>query len=150
MTVNTDFIPEFRERNPPKLATKKWLTPDEPQVILFQGMRGSGKGVSVDNTAERLYKEGITILHLWGARSYENLFWTINLNCKEKYENIKRILQYYFGNKSNKTETERSFVKSIQEKYIPIMEDEKLIQVFDDKPPCDKIRVSKMEWYRNR
>jgi len=70
-----------------------WLKTNEPQVILFQGMRGAGKGVAVDKTAEELYKQGINIWHIWGARSFENLYWAINKNCKKKYDKIKLILQ---------------------------------------------------------
>jgi len=51
-----DFIPQFRHKIPKKFTEEKWLRTDEPQVILFQGMRGSGKGVAVDKTAEELSK----------------------------------------------------------------------------------------------
>ena len=84
----TEFVPTFAQATPSKLTSKPWLSSEEPQVLLFQGMRGSGKGVSVDQTAEWLYNQGLTILHIWGARSLENLFWSVNLNCKEKYEKL--------------------------------------------------------------
>ena len=90
-----DFAPKFRPRTPPKFTDTKWLDFDEPQVILFQGMRGSGKGVSVESTAEKLYREGINIWHIWSARSFENLFWMINLDCKEKYDKITSITKSF-------------------------------------------------------
>jgi len=73
----TEFIPSFNQAVPEKLSKSGWLSSEEPQVLLFQGMRGSGKGVAVDNVAEKLFNEGLTILHIWGARSLENLFWCI-------------------------------------------------------------------------
>ncbi len=95
-----EFIPFFNQATPSKLSSKPWLNSEEPQVLLFQGMRGSGKGVSVDQSAEWLYKQGLTILHIWGARSLENLFWAVNLNCKEKYEKLlnkpKFIISQFF------------------------------------------------------
>ena len=42
-------------------------------------------------------QEGINILHLWFVRSFENLFWGINLNCKEKYEKIICIAKEFFN-----------------------------------------------------
>jgi len=98
-----EFVPSFNQARPSRLSQKPWLSSEEPQVLLFQGMRGSGKGVSVDQTAEYLYNEGLTILHIWGARSLENLFWCVNLNCKEKYEkllkNPKFITEQFFESK---------------------------------------------------
>lgn len=86
----SDFIPQFKPRLPGKLANQPWLSTKEPQVILVQGMRGAGKGVTVDNIAEKLYKEGFLILHIWAARSFENLYWAICKNCKEKYDQWKK------------------------------------------------------------
>ena len=98
-----EFVPSFNEATPSKLSSKPWLSSEEPQVLLFQGQRGSGKGVSVDQTAEWLYNQGLTILHIWGARSLENLFWCVNLNCKEKYEKLlfkpKFIISKFFEEK---------------------------------------------------
>jgi len=73
-------------KKPLKLGDGPWLDGRIPQVILFQGMRRSGKGYAVDCVAERLYNVGILILHIWGARSFENLYWAINKNCKARWE----------------------------------------------------------------
>ena len=53
----SDFIPTFRTATPQKLSKQGWIDANEPQVILFQGMRGSGKGVAVDYVAEKLYQQ---------------------------------------------------------------------------------------------
>ncbi|MGQ0791481.1 MAG: hypothetical protein ACT4NJ_04555, partial [Nitrosopumilaceae archaeon] len=72
-------------KKPLKLGDGPWLDSNIPQVILFQGMRRSGKGYAVDWVAEELYKSGILILHIWGARSFENLYWAINKDCKARW-----------------------------------------------------------------
>lgn len=107
-----------------------WLKTNEPQVILFQGMRGAGKGVAVDKTAEELYKEGINIWHIWGARSFENLYWAVNKDCKEKYDKMKLILKA-FENKiplKKWAEQNRMFEKEFAY-YIEIIKNNKLISV---------------------
>ena len=91
-----DFIPNFRPKKPKKFTEEKWPRVDEPQVILFQGMRGSGKGVAVDKTAEELYNKGLNIWHIWAARSFENLYWAINKNCREHYSKLKIITDAFF------------------------------------------------------
>lgn len=80
----------FVNRKPKKLADEPLLNFNEPQIIFITGMRGSGKGVSVDAQAEELYKQGINIWHLWGARSFENLYWVINKKLWCKTCNIKK------------------------------------------------------------
>lgn len=96
MTVDPDFIPNFTPKDIGKLADRPWLSYDEPQVILTQGMRGAGKGVVCDNMAIWLYKAGFNIWHLWGARSLENLYYIINKNCLEKYHNLKIIVDSFY------------------------------------------------------
>lgn len=101
-----DFSPSFRDRKPKKLSTSEWLDYEEPQVILFQGGRGGGKGVSVERTAEKLYQQGFNIWHIWSARSFENLFWAINKNCREKYSKMKTITDSFYT-KDNRTIVQR-------------------------------------------
>lgn len=64
-------------------TTGAWINPNRPQVILTQGMRGSGKSVLDEMAAEQLYLQGWTVLDLLAARNAENFFWTVNKNCKE-------------------------------------------------------------------
>ncbi len=133
-----DFKPSFRDRQPKKLSTKDWLNYEEPQVILFQGGRGGGKGVSVERTAERLYNEGFNVWHLWSARSYENLFWSINKNCKDKYSKMKTIAETFYQKdneslvdrcmKSRKFESKKEF-----KEYWDFMVDHDIIQINDDR-----------------
>ena len=124
----SDFIPQFRHKTPKKFTEEKWLRSDEPQVILFQGMRGSGKGVAVDKTAENLYHEGVNIWHIWGARSFENLYWAINKNCGEHYHKIKTILGAFEKEVGLRTwaRHNRIFEKEF-EYYSEIMKQQKLI-----------------------
>jgi|APSaa5957512535_1039671.scaffolds.fasta_scaffold03375_3 hypothetical protein len=132
-----DFKPSFRDRQPKKLSTKDWLNYEEPQVILFQGGRGGGKGVSVERTAERLYNEGFNVWHLWSARSYENLFWSINKNCKDKYSKMKVIAETFYQKdnesivdrcmKSRKFESKKEF-----KEYWDFMVDHDIIKINGD------------------
>jgi len=134
-----DFIPRFRPRKPKRFSEEAWLNFDEPQVILFQGMRGSGKGVSVERTAEELYKEGFSIWHLWSARSFENLYWIQNQNCREKYQKIKCIADSFFDGDESESLVEKSLatgiIKSKDEfnKYLEIMIQEDMIKRINDK-----------------
>ncbi len=91
----------FPSRKPQKLASTALLNYEEPQIIFYTGMRGSGKGVAVDKSAEDLYKEGINIWHLWGARSFENLYWAINKNCGAKHDNFKKVINCFFDRKQS-------------------------------------------------
>lgn len=123
----SDFIPQFRTKIPKKFSEEKWLNPNEPQVILFQGMRGAGKGVAVDKTAEDLYKEGVNIWHIWGARSFENLYWAINKNCKEKYAKIKLILEGFVEGTSLKSWARQNNLTDEEfYHYIEIMREQKI------------------------
>ena len=91
-----DFIPNFKQRIPQKNSSKDWLDFEEPQIIFSQGMRGGGKSVLVNRTAERLYNEGFLILHIWSARSLENLYWAINKNCRTHYTKLKIIVDAFY------------------------------------------------------
>ena len=131
-----DFIPQFKSRIPGKLNSKNWLDFDEPQIHLFQGMRGSGKGGMVDSTAEKLYKQGFLILHIWGARSFENLYWAINKNCRDKYAKMKIIIDSFFmknhygGIKSRCAS--KGLLDTEYQKFLEIVLEQKLITKTED------------------
>jgi len=96
MSVLSDFIPNFKQRIPEKNSSKDWLSFEEPQIIYYQGARASGKTVMVNRTVERFYNEGFLILHIWGARSLENLYYSVNKNCKSHYAKLKIIVDSFF------------------------------------------------------
>lgn len=132
-----DFSPSFRGRKPKKLSTDDWLDFKEPQVILFQGGRGGGKGVSVERTAERLYNQGFSIWHIWSARSFENLSWMINRDCKSKYAKMKCIADSFLLDDDN-TIVDRCMntkkFESLKEfkQYFDLMVNSGMIQTYDD------------------
>ena len=131
-----EFIPQFRESTPHKLSSKPWLDPNEPQVILFQGMRGGGKGVAVDYVAEKLYHAGINIWHIWGARSFENLYWCINKNCRDHYSKMEIIADSFFeknhcGGIKNRCASKGLFDEKYKI-YFDLMLQQKLIEQVDD------------------
>jgi len=126
----SDFAPSFVPRKPKKFTDEPWLSFDEPQVILWQGMRSSGKGVAVDNTAEQLYKAGINIWHLWGARSFENLYWAVNKNCIDHYKKMKIITDAFYQKEIHGLENyclQNGLKKEEYERYLKIMQEEKMI-----------------------
>lgn len=96
MSITETFSANSKSSLVKKLASDNWIDSEEPQVLLFQGMRNSGKGVAVDQTAEYLYNEGLLILHIWGARSFENLYWAINKDCRKHFSKMKLVVEYYF------------------------------------------------------
>ena len=96
MSITETFSAKSKSSLVKKLASDNWIDSEEPQVLLFQGMRNSGKGVAVDQTAEHLYNEGLLILHIWGARSFENLYWAINKDCRKHFSKMKLVVEYYF------------------------------------------------------
>lgn len=133
----SDFIPQFRKNTPQKLSSKPWLDTTEPQVILFQGMRGGGKGVAVDYTAEKLYHEGINIWHIWGARSFENLYWCINKNCRDHYSKMNIIADAFYarnhyGGLKSKCAS-KGLIGDEYQKYLQLMIDQKMIQKTNEK-----------------
>lgn len=118
MSITETFSAKSKTNQIRKLSDGQWLDSEEPQVILFQGMRNSGKGVAVDSTAEKLYNEGLLILHVWGARSFENLYWAINKNCGEHFRKMKQVVEYYFDK-----DNPHKFKLSNEREYLTILED---------------------------
>ncbi|MBL7001996.1 MAG: hypothetical protein ISR80_04490 [Nitrosopumilus sp.] len=133
----------FPSRKPQKLASTSLLNYEEPQIIFYTGMRGSGKGVAVDKSAEDLYREGINIWHLWGARSFENLYWAINKNCGAKHDNFKKVIMCFFDRKQrelnidsvdiglNPDELKQCLLDMELEKLIKILTGDNQIRILD-------------------
>ena len=55
MQISDTFNAKTKTNQVQKLTSGDWIDSEEPQVLLYQGMRSSGKGVAVDYSAERLY-----------------------------------------------------------------------------------------------
>jgi len=129
-----DFEPSFIEKKVRRFVDGEWLTPHEPQVIFFQGMRGGGKSVSVNDTAEKLYNEGFLILHIWAARSFENLYWCINKNCKKKYSLLRQVLIDTFQTRT------RTIPKIQYDRYLEVLEKKKMVE----SDSFDKLRLTRL------
>ncbi|BDQ31155.1 hypothetical protein NZNM25_01590 [Nitrosopumilus zosterae] len=136
MSQTYDFVPAFKDGKPIKNASKDWLNFDEPQILFYQGMRGSGKSVMVDETVEKLYNQGFTILHIWGARSLENLYYAINNNCKYHYDKLKIIVDVFSDKTHQGNHRERCASKGLYgdeyEQYKDIALEENLIEHYDE------------------
>jgi len=109
--IDDDFEPHFIDKHSKKLADDPWLDYEDPEIILVQGMRNSGKSVTTEYIAEKYYEKGFNIWHLWGARSFENLYWAINKNCKQNYRFTieKKVREYNKINGTNKKESDFNF-----------------------------------------
>jgi len=94
----TDFEPRFKEKVLVKFSSKDWLDFEEPSILYFQGMRGSGKSALVSKTIERMKNEGFLVMHIWASKSMENLYWTINKNCKINYSKLRIIVNAFYDN----------------------------------------------------
>lgn len=136
----SDFTPSFRSKKPKKFMDEGWLKINEPQVILVQGMRGAGKGVAVDKTAEELYKQGINIWHIWGARSFENLYWAVNKDCKKQYDAIKTILQGFEKKIPLKNWAKYNAIFENEfNYYFEIIKNNKLVSIEDNQVRLEKL-----------
>lgn len=70
-----------------------WKTLPSHEIISYNGLKthNSGKTTGMEETAEDYYNQGLNIWHIWGARSYENWFWSVNLNCRAKWQNTRNM-----------------------------------------------------------
>jgi len=134
MSLNSkfEFVPSFKDRKPIKNASKDWLSFDEPQILFYQGMRGSGKSVMVDETVEKLYNQGFLIMHIWGARSLENLYYAINKDCKSHYDKLKVIVDAFVSNRDFKTYCNSKGINAELDKYFEIAKEQKLVERYDE------------------
>jgi len=87
-----EFTPDSKPRKHQKKSSKDWLDFEEPIIAPVMGMRGSGKGGMMDYMAQKYFDEYFTVLHIWSARSAENLYWAINKNCGLHFRKIKQLL----------------------------------------------------------
>lgn len=96
--AQTDFEPRFKERVLVKFNSKDWLDLEEPQILFFQGMRGSGKSALVSTTSERMKNAGFLVIHIWASKSMENMYWIINKECKINYSKLRIIVNAFYDN----------------------------------------------------
>ncbi len=95
--VDYNFVPVAKTKAIKKpTSNDEWLDFEEPLVVPANGKRGGGKGGIMDYMAQRYYDEHFTVLHIWSARSFENLYWCINKNCDLHFRKIKQLLKNKF------------------------------------------------------
>ncbi len=133
---NIEFEPRFKERVLKKFSSEDWLSFKEPQILFYQGMRGSGKSALVNHTVEKMYNEGFLVLHIWGARSLENLYWAINKNCKENYSKLKIIVSAFYDRTNQGNHRQRCASKGLigdeYDKFLQIAIETDLVEKSDD------------------
>ena len=71
---------------PQKLVHLPWFDINTPKTMCVVGQKRSGKGVAMDWMIEKMYRNGITIIHLFSAGGFENLYYAITKNCKKRWE----------------------------------------------------------------
>ena len=70
---------------PQKLVNQPWFDVNTPKTIYVCGQKRAGKGVAMDWMIERMYRNGITIIHLFSAGGYENLYYVVTKKCKDRW-----------------------------------------------------------------
>ncbi|MCE9653242.1 MAG: hypothetical protein K8Q89_09375 [Nitrosarchaeum sp.] len=109
------FTPNSKSRKHQKRSRRDWMDFEEPVIAPVMGMRGGGKGGMMDYMAQRYFDEYFTVLHIWAARSGENLYWMINKDCGLHFRKIKQLLTQKFIKLQNPN-GERIHVFSREEK----------------------------------
>ena len=78
---NAVFVPTVKSRENKYKTKGEWLEFDSPVITSVCAMRGGGKTGISDYMMQRYYDKQFTVLHLFSARSLENLYPIINKNC---------------------------------------------------------------------
>lgn len=83
-----EWVPIFNVKKIGRTQVCGWETKDSNEIISYNGLKthNSGKGVAVDHTWIKFYKQWFTIVYLFAADSLENLFVAVNLNCKQVWD----------------------------------------------------------------
>lgn len=145
MTSYDDFEFSYTDPKPVPFWKQDILNFKRPQVMLVQGMRGSGKGVVVDKICEEYFKKGFLVVHCWGAADFENYFYAINKNCKVQWNNSRVFLNYlknlnddwitidssinHFQNEITKKDADELINQMITSKWIQIETETMKIQI---------------------
>ena len=75
---------------PEKLSKRKWFDVNTVFTMLVTGQARSGKGVFIDWIVDTFYRAGFTVIWLFSALGYENLFCIINKDCKARWNQFKQ------------------------------------------------------------
>ena len=70
---------------PQKLVNQPWFDVNTPKTIYVCGQKRAGKGVAMDWMIERMYRNGITVIHLFSAGGFENLYYVVTKKCRERW-----------------------------------------------------------------
>ena len=75
---------------PEKLSKRKWFDVNTVFTLLVTGQARSGKGVFIDWIVDTFYRAGFTVIWLFSALGYENLFCVINKDCRARWNQFKQ------------------------------------------------------------
>ena len=93
---NAVFVPTVKSRENKSKTKGEWLEFDSPVITSVCAMRGGGKTGISDYMMQRYYDKQFTVLHLFSARSLENLYPIINKNCGLHFDKMKQFMQNKF------------------------------------------------------
>jgi len=133
---DSNFTPSTKSKQIKVSKTGDWFDFEEPLIISIVGMRSGGKSGMSDYMLQKYYDQHFTILHLYSARSLENLYPIVNKNCGHHFDKIKQLIK----NKFEKDYTKRPFrlLPNEEETYTKIAIDGGFIK----KTPDDRIVIT--------
>ena len=127
---NSVFTPTAKSKENKQENTGEWMDFENPIIISVIAMRGGGKSGIADYMMQKYYDKHFTVLHLFSARSLENLYPIVNKNCGYHFSKIKQLIRH----KYQKDETKRPARLSEDEEpyYMKIAEQGNFIRIYDN------------------
>src|SRR3990167_5321625 len=124
---------QFTSTKPKDHTNRPFIDLNTPYAQLTVGEKRSGKGVVNDKILKVLFNAFFTCVSLHSAGGYENLYPIINKNCRQKYDNVAKILKLFTDNQvevltRNVIKDLTFFEEKALEKILGLMQISKLIK----------------------
>ena len=95
-STSQTFSPNTKKRKPQTNNKGDWMEYKHPVIVSISAMRGGGKGGISDQIMQSYYDRHFTVLHIFSARSLENLYPMINKNCGFHFDKIRQLMRNKF------------------------------------------------------
>jgi hypothetical protein len=95
-STSQTFSPNTKRRKPKPTNKGDWMEYKHPVIVSISAMRGGGKGGISDQIMQSYYDRHFTVLHIFSARSLENLYPMINKNCGFHFDKIRQLMRNKF------------------------------------------------------
>lgn len=96
VATSQTFSPNTKKRKPQTNNKGDWVEYKHPVIVSISAMRGGGKGGISDYLQQKYYDKYFTILHIFSARSLENIYPVINKNCGYHFDKIRQLMKNKF------------------------------------------------------